>query len=532
MRALVIGIDAYQFVPALRGAVADARDLEATLRRNGVTDVTALYDAAPDRATVIRSLDQLLARSHAGDLLILTIAGHGAQEPERVKGSQPDGMDNVFILAGFNPTTAAGSQQRILGSEFNHVIQQFEARDVRVLFIADACHGGGLAREMDPRVAQMSYRQAPRYSLTADSLKPISTMKDAFLSELNFVRTSFLAAVDRKTKVPEVNIPGVPGFRGALSYAVARAFDGAADQNKDGRVTQAEMFGYVQQVAYQLSDQRQHVVTIGPGPQSADSDVLFSRTRAVIMLDAPENSRPQPPPSQPLTPTSAAVAARPPGTSPVPAKAAKPLDMVRVAVLGNQRELLKEVEGREAGFEAVATNDNPDLVWDPASLDVLAGGDIIARGIDRNDLSSVIDRVAAVKGFKRLAITAPQTVRVLPDDKVHKRDSRLDVQVSGVAQRSLLLFNIAGDGTVQALYPFGSDPAIVTTPDYKFPVVVREPYGSDQVVAITSSQRMGDLEQALKKMNQRRTAVEFYKIVERYAPSDARIGVTALYTSP
>jgi hypothetical protein len=43
---------------------------------------------------------------------------------------------------------------------------------------------------------------------------------------------------------------------------------------------------------------------------------------------------------------------------------------------------------------------------------------------------------------------------------------------------------------------------------------------------------MGDLEQALKKMNQRRTAVEFYKIVERYAPSDARIGVTALYTSP
>jgi hypothetical protein len=52
------------------------------------------------------------------------------------------------------------------------------------------------------------------------------------------------------------------------------------------------------------------------------------------------------------------------------------------------------------------------------------------------------------------------------------------------------------------------------------------------VVAITSSQRLGDLEQALKKMNQRRTAIEVYKLVERYAPPDARVGATSFYTSP
>jgi hypothetical protein len=43
---------------------------------------------------------------------------------------------------------------------------------------------------------------------------------------------------------------------------------------------------------------------------------------------------------------------------------------------------------------------------------------------------------------------------------------------------------------------------------------------------------LGDLEQALKKMNQRRTAAEVYKLIERYAPADARIGATNLYTSP
>src|SRR5262249_58322288 len=67
------------------------------------------------------------------------------------------------------------------------------------------------------------------------------------------------------------------------------------------------------------------------------------------------------------------------------------------------------------------TKDNPDLIWDAKSHDVLAGADIVARGVDRVDLASVIDRVAAVNGFKRLAARAPQAVRILPDDKLHHR---------------------------------------------------------------------------------------------------------------
>jgi hypothetical protein len=541
VRALVIGIDAYQFVPQLRGAVADARDLEGALRQAGVRDITALIDAAADRASVMRALDDLLARSRAGDLVVLTIAGHGVQEPEHVKGSQPDGMDDVFVLAGFNPSTAAGMRQRIIGTEFNHIIKQFEARGARVMFVADACHGGGLAREIDPRAAEMSYRQAPRYSMAADDLKPISTASDAFLTDIDFRQTEFLAAVDRKTKSPEVRIPGVPGFRGALSYAVARAFEGAADQNQDGQVTQDELFNYVRQVAYQLSDQRQNVVTTGPAARDVGANVVY-RTRAVVLLDAvekpetrpqgPQSQPPQPPALQQPQPQPAVVQpARP--SAPTPGSVATtPLGPVRVAVLGNQRDLLANIEAREARFDVVGTSDNPDLVWDPVKLDVLAGADVVARGIDRPDLPSVIDRVAAVSGFKRLAAKAAQSVRLLPDDKLHHRDDRLEVQVSSMQQRSLVLFNIAGDGTVQALYPIGSDPAVIGTPEYKFPVRVGEPYGADQVVAITSSQRLGDLEQALKKMTQRRTAVEVYRLVERYAPADARIGATSLYTAP
>src|SRR5258708_10687141 len=46
VRALVIGIDAYQLVPQLRGAVADARDIEQTVRIQRVLGVSALIGRA------------------------------------------------------------------------------------------------------------------------------------------------------------------------------------------------------------------------------------------------------------------------------------------------------------------------------------------------------------------------------------------------------------------------------------------------------------------------------------------------------
>src|ERR1700740_3181808 len=141
-RPLVIGIDAYRFGQPLKGAVADARDIESALRLGGVNDVTALLDAAADRTTVMRSIGELLSRSQSGDLVILSIAGRGARAPEHFKGSQSDGKDDVFILAGFDPNTADGARQRILASEFNHLIKQFALKGAQVLFIVDAGYGG------------------------------------------------------------------------------------------------------------------------------------------------------------------------------------------------------------------------------------------------------------------------------------------------------------------------------------------------------------------------------------------------------
>ena len=285
VRALVIGIDAYRHVRPLKGAVADAKDIENSLRKTGVQDVTALIDAKADRSTILSSLNRLLERTGPRDVVILSLAGHGAQEPERIRGTQPDGVENVFLLPGFEDLPL-GSQERILGVEFNHFIKQFESRGVHVLFIADTCFGGGMTRDIDPRSEEMSFRQVPSYRLSADLLQPVTTRSDELLTESDFDRTAFLAAVDRKTKAPEVEIPGIAGLRGALSYAVARAIEGNAASRGDGKTTLRELFGTVRQVVYQLSNERQNIVTVASPSQDLNTEAVFQMTRSVS-IDKP-----------------------------------------------------------------------------------------------------------------------------------------------------------------------------------------------------------------------------------------------------
>ena len=512
VRALIIGIDAYRHVKPLKGAVADARDIENALRRSGVEDITALIDAKADRATVLSSIDSLLSRVGPRDLVIFSLAGHGAQEPERVRGTQPDGVENVFLLPGFE-TSGTGSEQRILGAEFNHFLKQLEARGAHVVFIADTCFGGGMTRDIDPRSEEMSFRQVPAYRVSGDQLHPVATAADELLTEVDFERTTFLAAVDRKTKAPEVQIPGVPGFRGALSYAVARAIEGNAAINGDGKTTVKELFGNVRQVVYQLSNERQNIVTTAPAGTDPNTEVVFEIVRAAS--------------GEPLRLASDQAASA--STSTVVPSDARPL---KIASLDGNASHLSGIKGQQAPFKIVSPVDHPDLTWDPASRDVLAWGDVVAYGVELADLSSVIDRALAIRELKLMSANALQPIKVTPDDSLHRDSSLVHIEIPDVASRAMILLNIAGDGTVELLYPVGSDPYILRNPSYSFPVRVRKPYGSDQLIVVTSQQRMTSLEQAIQELDKRRAALQAVNILMRFAPADARIGSAGLFTAP
>jgi hypothetical protein len=527
VRALVVGVDDYQHVRKLKGATADARDIDSSLRAMGVRDVTALINAQADRSSVLREISALVERTKTNDLVFLSIAGHGTQEPERIKGSQPDGMEDVFLLPGFE-LTPAGSQQRILGSEFNHFIRQFELRGAKVIFVADTCHGGGMARDIDPRAAEMSFRQIPTYNLLVDELKPVSDQGDP-RSELDLDRTAFLAAVDRDTKAPEVRVPGIDGLRGALSYAVARAVEGNADADHDGKVTLNELFANIRQVVYQLSDQRQNVVTMTSPNRSPDIDVAFALTRGVTLIqgpiEGPQLPAPQSSPSQPAAPS-------PPSAGANRRIAERPSAPIRLAALDGKTDHFAGLKSPDSVVQAVKPTDNPDLIWDPVSHDVIAWGDVIAYGVDTADLPNVIDRTAAIRTLKSMATQSPQVMRVSPDDRLHHNSQTVDIDLSEVGGRAVVLFNVSGDGTIQMLYPIGSDASLARSAELRLPLRVREPFGAEQIVAVTSQQRMVDLEKILQQSNRRRASGQVIKSLERYMPADARIGSVGFFTVP
>ena len=180
-----------------------------------------------------------------------------------------------------------------------------------------------------------------------------------------------------------MRIPGVPSYRGALSYAVARALEGAADENHDGKVTLKELFGYVRQVVYQLSDQRQNPVTLNSPHRNIEREVAFEMTRAVKVVDAAaaETRSPQRRP---------AWRCRRPRRRRRLRRCASPRSTVR-------RRAFRGLDPREAAFDVVPPSQAPDLVWDPATGDVLAGADVIAYRMQKAELPSAIDRVAAAR---------------------------------------------------------------------------------------------------------------------------------------
>jgi hypothetical protein len=294
---------------------------------------------------------------------------------------------------------------------------------------------------------------------------------------------------------------------------------------------------------YQLSDQRQNVVTMTSPNRSPDIDVAFGLTRGVTLIQGPiEGPQPSAPKSvasksvASLSPASASPAAG--GIAPIPSPGPNPQIVgqvsppIRLAALDGKTSYFPSSKSRDSTFQTVPPTDNPDLIWDPVSHDVIAWGDVIAYGVDPVDLPTVIDRTAAIRTLKGIATQSPQVMRVSPDDRLQHNDQTVNIDLSEVGGRAVVLFNVSGDGTIQMLYPIGSDASPVRSANLRLPLRVREPFGAEQIVAVTSPQRMVDFENALQQLNRRRASGQVIKSLERYMPADARVGSVGFFSVP
>ena len=499
-RALVVGVEVDAAGEDVAAKVdAGAMDLTAVLRRHGATDVTAMAGKAVTRPTLLRSLDGLAARTRAGDAVLVSFDGLGT----RAAGEGP--LAVTLLLPGaalIHPDPG----QAITGGDLAAFVRSVEERGGRVMLVLDASFGP-VARRADA------------------SDKPAGSA-DGWLAgpetPLPFARSLVLLASDPGIGSKAVLVPGVAGARRLLTFAVARALEGRADFDGDGAVSVPELVAYAARVVYQLSDQRQTIAAIWPRdshPAVATRGIVIRATGSLGELRPPAASAPPDPPL--------------PRESEEPAAERAPLagPPVRLAAATGSPQQLAGVAPREAVMRAVGRGDDPDLIWDPGSRDVITpDGDLVAKDVGVDDLDGVVDRTAALRAVQALTVEAPQQVALLPSDAVQHRGSRVAVEIGNAAGRYLVLFNIRSDGAVQPLYPQPNDPPVVTTPAYTLPLAIDKPLGADLIVAVTANERMGAIEKGLAAMSGERTPMAAVQLLRDHAPPGALVGSVGVFS--
>ncbi len=488
--ALVIGIDKYVYGGSLRGAVNDARDIARALRASGVESLTVLLNEEATRERIGKSWIDLLVTAERGDTIIFTYAGHGAQEPEHVPGSEADGKDETFLLGGFDPRTRKGLVERIVDNVINVWLKEATRRGLRVIFVADSCHSGTMHRSVDPRATAL-VRSAPPYSLPADMSISDEITAGAGLTVDDLPGVTFLAATQEHRKSPEVAIDGK--FQGALSWSFARAIEAKADRDGDGITTGQELKSYIVPMVRMLSEARQT------------------------------------PDIQPRGIGKRQVLASSPSAEDVPS--ADQVSDLHLSILNLDEETASEIVDRLDGVTFAGSGEAADLIWDASDKAVLnATGDVVAHDIEKQTLQGVADKWRAIVQLKTLAKHNPLGIRVFPSDAQHQEGQKVRFESDPVSYPHLTVFNLASDGEVQFLYPEVTDPESWPIGQaYQLPLEVCGPFGADHLVIISSKERLANLHRRLR----RSLAHELPSLIrDALQETPYQLGVQGLFTCP
>jgi uncharacterized caspase-like protein len=504
VRALVVGIDQYRAVKPLEGAVADARDLAATLRKTGVQDVTVLVDAEVSRASLLAAMDAVARRAGASDLVIVTFAGHGAQEKGVVTAAEPDGWDEYFLLPGF-ATKGDGTAERILDDEMFAWLGRVAASGAHIIFLADVCYAGGLTKSVDPRVGKLNVRGLKRVDVPElagagayyidpedDKLpRPPALHKDDDATR-HYPSLTFIAAVDDRHEAPELMIGGSP--RGGASYAFARALEGQADADKDGVTTRLELIAFVRQRVLELSFGRQ--APVGAPITAGSGEVRLFRVVAAGAKTAVEGA-----------PHASAVPEAPAVKAPAP----------KLTVL----------EGAP-----VRPSAETQVLWDRRTGDLLsAAGDVLAYAVPEWALPAALDRAGAYRQLVDLGV-ARLAMSIAPADRVFAAGSPFTARVEGLAGLHLVLMSLAGDGTVHYLLPRPGEDNLMLRDGHTVGLASAPPFGTDALIAIATQGKRRGLELDLRLLDGKRQPKALVETLQRHLTAADRIGIAVYSTRP
>jgi Caspase domain len=521
VRALVIGIDKYPNLdPAseLHGAVADAMDITAALRKVGakvqdplVKDVT--------RQKVITEMDRLVSESKPGDLVIIAYSGHGMRVRgyKRWDGKNRNAYHSQMALSNFSPSEKNGHEV-IVDAEMRAWYARLDHNNVDLLVVMDTCYGGHM-RDVVPFAGGMRTRalNATVDDKIHDSFVPIQmNEKEAGADTNDMKHVTFFAGATEESTVPEM--PGIDSAdstatRGALSYFVARAIRGEASQA--GKITRAQLFKYVAPNVRSATEGRQFI-DFGPRTESDDAlqQVVFTVEDDAVQNSGKEKNPAVPPPPPPPPPVTTQVNA------------------VRVAIVNGAKDLFSTIEKANAPF-IQSEQSEADVVWDVEHGTALSRGDLIMGKVDASVLGAVIDRTWAVREIQKMATQRIIDVKMGENGREYTLGDQPTLVADGVGNSYLTVVNVAADGMLQLLFPFyaGHDPHM-TRDQWTYSPKVDLPLGTDYTVVIATSSPAKELIGWLRTHNGKHDAFELPGILARTIKADgmARLGTAGLFT--
>ncbi len=479
--ALIIGINDYPKAQNLEGAVNDAKLIRDSLRKLKIKPKLLLNKQAT-RNNIIKAWHKMVKQAQPGDRLILTYSGHGSQINDISPLDENGEKDETLVLyKGY-----------ITDDELTELFMQ--ASEYKIVFLADSCHSGGLTRATkQKKFCRSRNTKSPQQdSLIPPALK-ISTRGD---EQETPAHVTYITAADTDNiRICEFTFNNKA--HGALSWYFAKALAGEADADNNKRLSRLELEEYLKDRVMTNTDSAQ-TPKVQPAPYS----------QIVIKLE-----------QEPVKPS-------------IPS--AQQLNNLTIKIKienGLPPQSLKHVK---------IVNNNFDLkfvIIDNYTTDVYNHvGDKIAKAFGKAGWQQIIDKKRLLKALNTQfnMNLRPVKIDLKEGDKLHKYGDELHFSIDTGNKRlnALTLFNLAGNGELQFLYPLPQlehTPKLATIPYNLPPLMVVPPFGGDNLIAILCNKPATDLQDLLAdnaphipKINQ---------IITNLQKQRCQVGQKAFFTS-
>lgn len=248
---IVIGVDEYKNFQSLDGAVNDAKVVADALKAVGSKQVITLLNGKASREGIKKAWKEVTTQAKPGDTVLLTYAGHGSQLPERVKGTEADGLDEFYVLGNFN-TSGKSTYERIVDDDLQ---EWFSKRpDLNIILVSDSCHSGTMTRGY--KTSKLKYRKVQVKSISNDALPLPENAEVIDEQKTRLAHVTSFSGVPDNEEVPEVAINNQ--LHGAMSWYFAQGIRGEADDNNDGVVSLSELKSYLIEKVRMTTEGQQH----------------------------------------------------------------------------------------------------------------------------------------------------------------------------------------------------------------------------------------------------------------------------------